>query len=114
MNDIQTAPAPTIPTAPIVAEELTAPPYIYINYDAPPLVVAAITAFKAEYFDLLAHAKAHPEQRRWWAAYYGSQRIGLSSDHLALDLACAAQFPDGQFRVYYIDPIFQYPTETEC
>lgn len=115
MNDIRTSADPLASNgAAPEAWELTAPPYIYINYDAPPLAVAAVTAFKAEYFDLLAHVAAHPERPRWWVAYYGEQRIGLSSDHLALERECAAKFPDGQFQVYYIDTIFQYPAETEC
>lgn len=118
MNDIQTAPEPL--ATPAVAESVrgeelpTTAPYFGIDYDAPPHAVAAATAFKAEYFGLLAHVAAHPEQERWWVAYRGGQRAAIGSDHLTLERECAIKFPDGLFQVYYIDPILQYPAEFVC
>lgn len=76
----------------------------------PPRARAATAAFVADFEELLAHAAAHPAEK--WVAYYGSERIGFGTSHLKLLDDCEARFSDGEFDVFPIDPVLQYPNDT--
>lgn len=84
---------------------------LYVNPEAPQHVQDAVTAYIAEYEELLTHAETHPGED--WVAYRGGQRITIGTDHRALFCQCAAMFPDGEFRIFYIDPTRQYPDDAQ-
>ena len=78
---------------------------------APPATFAAVTAFEAEFDELLARLETHPKDR--CVAYRWSQRVGFGTDYHALRDECAAKYPDGQFEVFYIDSTLRCgPEET--
>lgn len=81
-----------------------------VDPDAPKHAREAMAAYIAEYDEPLTHAETHPGED--WVAYRGGQRVGIGTDHQELLRACEEKFPDGEFRVYYIDPILQYPDDT--
>lgn len=81
-----------------------------VDPGAPPMAQAAAAAYIVQYDELLTHAETHPGED--WVAYRGGQRVGFGTDHRELLRQCEERFPDGEFRVYYIDPILQYPDDT--
>ena len=93
MNEPHTADPAKAPRRPLA---------LSVDPDAPKHAQDAMGAYIAEYDELLTHAETHPGED--WVAYRGGQRLGFGTDHRELLRNCMERFPDGEFRIYYIDP----------
>ncbi len=104
MDESRTSAEPLAPTGAAPELRISADP------NGEPHAFEAATAYIAEFDDWVIRLATYPAQR--WVAYRGRQRGGFGTEHFALLRECSANFPNGLFKVYYIDPMLAYQDET--